>query len=107
MPLPVFLLNATTGGHGEKLTSEKIGSLLTGKDHTSLLERRRALVILSRIRLMALVGAALYILGAGIDYFNFDNTTVTSMFAFRSAATILLLLLVFKVGFKLLQVLLL
>ena len=97
MPLPVFLLNAITGGHGEKLTSEKIGHLLTTKDHTPFLERRRAHVILSRIRLMAFVGAALYILGSGIDYFYFDSATVTSMLAYRSCATILLLLLVFAI----------
>ncbi|MBL4739782.1 MAG: GGDEF domain-containing protein [Sneathiella sp.] len=97
MPLPIFLLSAITGGYGEKFTSEKIKSLLTSKDHSPLLERRRALVILSRIRLMALLGAALYMLGSGIDYFNFDSTTVRSMIAYRASATILLLLLIFAI----------
>lgn len=97
MSLPIFLLNAITGGQGDKLTPEKIGSLLTSKDHSPLLERRRALVIISRIRLMALVGAALYILGTGIDFLNFDRAIVNSMLTFRGSATFLLLLLVFSI----------
>jgi len=97
VPLPIFLLNAITGGHGEKFTSDKIKKLLTSKDHSPLLERRRALVILSRIRLMALLGAALYIVGSGIDYSNFDSATVKSMLAYRGSASVLLLLLVFAI----------
>lgn len=86
-----------TGIKTEKLTYEQVGRLLTADQHSPLLTRRRAVVILSRIRLLSFVSAFLCLAGIGLDYSFFDKATFDSLLIYRILAAFMLLLLVFGI----------
>ncbi len=79
------------------MTADRIGGLVSARDHSPLLTRRRALVILSRIRLMCLLGASFYIIGMLFDVLHFEASTTKNLIIFRAAAAFLLLALLFAI----------
>ncbi len=89
-----YLFSAVTGSSNQPLSAERLSSLLTTKSHTPLLGRRRAMVILSRIRLMALVGALLYVGGILLDAAVYDGDDFKSLVTYRCVAAALLILLI-------------
>jgi len=88
------LMTTLTGINSEKLTSERVGSLFTATNHSPLLTRRRAIVFLSRIRLLALVSALFFVVGIFLDALYFDGGTFRSLMIFRCITAFMLLLLV-------------
>jgi diguanylate cyclase (GGDEF)-like protein len=91
------LLKTVTGVNSDNLTIEKMGKLLTANSHSPLLTRRRALVILSRIRLLSFVSAILYLMGLALDFTYFDDTVFDKLAFFRCTAAVMMLLLVFGI----------
>ena len=94
MSLFGILIKAVTGSEPGTLPSEKIEGLFTTKNHTPLLGRKRADVILSRIRLMALIGALLYTGGIFIDYAVFEADIFETLVVYRCVAAFLMLTLI-------------
>ena len=91
------LLTTMTGVNCEKLTNERLSNLFTAANHSSLLTRRRATVILSRIRLLSLVTAAFFVSGIFLDTLYFDGATFKSLLIFRCISAFMLLLLIFGI----------
>jgi len=89
------LMTSLTGINSEKLTTARLGSLLTANTHSPLLTRRRAVVILSRIRLLSFVSAIFCIGGIFLDMLFFEGTILNSLIIYRALTTFMLLLLVF------------
>ncbi|MFT6558021.1 diguanylate cyclase [Sneathiella sp.] len=92
-----FLYSALAGKHHTPLSDEKIANLLSSQGHSPLLGRYRATVILSRIRIIALVAAALYIGGIAIDGTAFDGDHFELLVIFRVTGALLLIALVFAI----------
>lgn len=97
MQILQYLLETITGGNGDKLTSAKVTNLVSSKDHSPVLSRRRATVILSRIRLMALFGSALYFSGILFDVFSLEEENFKSLVVYRCVAAGLMLVLVLAI----------
>ena len=91
------LVKTITGVDSEKLTVERFGRLLTAESHSPLLTRRRALVILSRIRLLSFVSALLYLLGIALDYLYFEPGLFNKLTLYRCIASFMLLVLAFGI----------
>ncbi|MEP3247824.1 MAG: GGDEF domain-containing protein [Sneathiella sp.] len=92
-----YFFSAVTGSSAQSLSRERLSSLLTTKNHTPLLGRRRATVILSRIRLMALIGAFLYMGGIVLDFAAFEGEVFKSLLIYRTTAASLMLILILAV----------
>ena len=97
MAITRALLKTITGISTDNLTAERIGRLLTASSHSPLLTRRRALVILSRIRLLSFVSALLYLAGIGLDYLYFEQFVFEKLAIYRCTTAFLLLLLAFGI----------
>lgn len=91
------LLKTLTGVNFDNLTADRIERLLTASSHSPLLTRRRALVILSRIRLLSFVSALLYLSGIGLDYLYFEPAVFEKLAIYRCTTAFLLLLLAFGI----------
>ena len=91
------LLTNIAGVNGQNLTADRIGGLVSAVEHSPLLTRRRAMVILSRIRLMSLLGASFYIFGMLIDALYFGIEMTHTLILYRVVAAFILLTLVFAV----------
>ncbi|MEH6476734.1 MAG: diguanylate cyclase [Sneathiella sp.] len=91
------LMTTMTGVNSEKLTNERISNLFTAENHSPLLTRKRAIVILSRIRLLSLVAAIFFVTGILLDTMYFDGATFKSLVIFRCISAFMLLLLIFGI----------
>ncbi|MBE7635501.1 diguanylate cyclase [Sneathiella sp. P13V-1] len=90
-------IGGLTGVSGFNLTADRIGGLISATDHSPLLTRRRALVILSRIRFMCLLGAFFYVAGFIFDITHFDAEVTRSLLIYRATAAFLYLALLFAI----------
>ncbi len=91
------LLKIVTGINSDNLTIERVGKLLTANSHSPLLTRRRALVILSRIRLLSFVSAILYLTGIALDFVYFNEAVFDKLAVYRCTAAVMMLMLVFGI----------
>ncbi|WP_025897721.1 GGDEF domain-containing protein [Sneathiella glossodoripedis] len=91
------LLKTVTGVSSDNLTIERMGRLLTASSHSPLLTRRRALVILSRIRLLSFAAAILYLLGIFLDALNFEEEIFNKLAIYRCTAAAMMLMLMFGI----------
>lgn len=78
------------------LSSAELFDLLLGSGHSPLVKRRRALLILSRVRMVALVFALLTPLWIPVDLFLFPHPLGLMLALLRSVATLAFAMLAFS-----------
>lgn len=91
------IYQAVSGGAVNSVQPEPTLSLITTDRHSPLLARRRALVILSRIRLMAIIGAILFPVGIIFDALTFEAEIFRTLAIGRIVAAALLVTLLISV----------
>jgi len=92
------LYNLLSGGSGQSIADEGVERLISEKTHSALLRRRRARVILTRIRLLSLLGLIVFPLGILTDLLAFEGETLMTIGISRLLIAFLFLSLFFGIG---------
>ncbi|TNE41315.1 MAG: GGDEF domain-containing protein [Alphaproteobacteria bacterium] len=88
-----YLYDVISGGGRQSLSVNGLDRLISNDAHSSLLQRRRARVILSRVRLLALIAFLAFPLGFGLDYATFSLETYITLGICRGLIALLCLIL--------------
>lgn len=94
----VFIYNVFSGGGRQALSLEGLDRLFSTRSHSPLLKRRRARVILSRVRFLSLVSAFAFPLGYLLDMLTFDSEAAQILGITRGLIAVLFLALYFGIS---------
>lgn len=94
----VFIYNVFSGGGRQALSLEGLDRLFSTRSHSPLLKRRRARVILSRVRFQSLVSAFAFPLGYLLDMLTFDSEAAQILGITRGLIAVLFLALYFGIS---------
>src|SRR5690606_33540049 len=97
-PMLVFIYNVFSGGGRQALSLEGLDRLFSTRSHSPLLKRRRARVILSRVRFQSLVSAFAFPLGYLLDMLTFDSEAAQILGITRGLIAVLFLALYFGIS---------
>lgn len=94
----VYLYNVFSGGSRQSLSVEAVDRLLSNESHSPLLKRRRARVILSRVRFLSLLCVVAFPLGFLLDFATFDVESYVTLGITRALIAVLFLSLFFGIS---------
>ena len=94
----LYLYDVISGGGRQSLSFEGLERLVSNRTHSPLLKRRRARVILSRIRLLSLLCFFAFPLGFLLDVLTFDVETYITLGISRAVIAVLFLALFFGIS---------
>jgi diguanylate cyclase (GGDEF)-like protein len=87
-----------SGGGRQSLSVEGLDRLFSNESHSPLLRRRRARVILSRVRFLSLLCVAAFPLGFLLDFATFDVESYVTLGITRALMAVLFLALFFGIS---------
>tara|TARA_R100000005_G_scaffold96715_1_gene86578 strand:+ start:115 stop:1314 length:1200 start_codon:yes stop_codon:yes gene_type:complete len=94
----VYLYDVFSGGGRQSLSIEGLERLFSTQSHSPLLKRRRARVILSRVRFLSLLCVLAFPLGYLLDILTFDSESYHTLGITRGLISVLFLALYFGIG---------
>ncbi|MDF2366271.1 GGDEF domain-containing protein [Sneathiella sp.] len=94
----VYLYNVFSGGSRQSLSVEAVDRLFSNDSHSPLLKRRRARVILSRVRFLSLLCVVAFPIGFLLDFATFDVESYVTLGITRALMAILFLSLFFGIS---------
>ena len=94
----VYLYDVFSGGGRQSLSIEGLERLFSTQSHSPLLKRRRARVILSRVRFLSLLCVFAFPLGYLLDILTFDSESYHTLGITRGLISVLFLALYFGIG---------
>ncbi|PHQ70705.1 MAG: GGDEF domain-containing protein [Sneathiella sp.] len=93
-----YIYNAISGDGGQSVVAEGFDRLISEANHSALLRRRRARVILSRVRMLSLLCLVAFPIGFLPDFLAFDTETLITIGVSRALIAVMFLSLFFGIG---------